>query len=297
MNSPSRSRVFAIAVVGIAIFSVMDAVMKRLTLALDAYSVMFWRSLAGVVVSGTLYAWQRPARPSRAVVRVHVIRGAISTVMALLFFWGLARVPMAQTVALTFIAPLIALLLAGLLLKERIDRSAIGASAVAFAGVLTILAGQARAEMGHEAFLGALAILVSAVCYAYNIILMRRQSLVADAIEAAFFQSATVMLFLLPAAPFAMAVPDARHAPMLVLAAVLATISLFLLSWAYARAEASYLAPVEYTAFIWASILGYLVFGETVGLPTIAGAGMIAGGCLIAARRKTQPIARPETVL
>ena len=71
--------------------------------------------------------------------------------MAMLFFWGLARVPLAQGVALAFVAPLIALYLAALILKEQIARRAIFASLLGFAGVLVILAGQAEAELGPEA--------------------------------------------------------------------------------------------------------------------------------------------------
>jgi S-adenosylmethionine uptake transporter len=76
---------------------------------------------------------------------------------------------------------------------------------------------------------------------------------------------------------------------MIALAAVLAVISLLILAWAYARAEASYLASSEYTAFIWASFYGWLIFGERVTLPTLVGAGLIVIGCAIATRRKALP--------
>ena len=56
-----------------------------------------------------------------------------------------------------------------------------------------------------------------------------------------------------------------------------------LLSWAYARAEAQHLAPVEYTAFIWAALLGILVFAEPVRPLTLLGAAMIVAACIIAA--------------
>jgi len=59
-----------------------------------------------------------------------------------------------------------------------------------------------------------------------------------------------------------------------------------LYGWAYARGEASYLAITEYSAFLWASALGWLVFRERVSLYTLAGALLIVGGCLIAARRR-----------
>jgi S-adenosylmethionine uptake transporter len=63
-----------------------------------------------------------------------------------------------------------------------------------------------------------------------------------------------------------------------------------LYGWAYARGEASYLAVTEYSAFLWASALGWLVFHERVSPYTLAGAILIVGGCLIAVRRKRPPL-------
>src|SRR5205809_876853 len=96
---------FAVACVGIAIFSGMDAVMKHLALALGAYNAMFWRVMAGAVFGGIAFFGLRSPRPTRAAMKVHLTRGIMSSVMALLFFWGLARVPLAQGVALAFVAP------------------------------------------------------------------------------------------------------------------------------------------------------------------------------------------------
>ncbi|MGK6320884.1 DMT family transporter [Sphingomonas sp. DT-204] len=282
----SPAAAFGVGVLGIAVFSAMDAVMKGLSLDIGAYNALLWRSFAAIAIAAVPYLAGRPAPPERSVMRLHLVRGVVSAVMAILFFWGLARVPMAQAIALAFIAPLIALFLAAVILKERIGRASIVASAIAFAGVLAILAGQARAELGHEAFLGALAVLGSAVCYAFNIILMRAQSLVAGPVEVAFWQNLTVAVCLVLPAPWFAAVPAPHHAPMLVLAAALATASLLLLSWAYAHGPASYLAPTEYTAFIWASLFGWTVFGETLSPWTVAGAALIVTGCVIAARSR-----------
>jgi S-adenosylmethionine uptake transporter len=69
-------------------------------------------------------------------------------------------------------------------------------------------------------------------------------------------------------------------------ASVLSTAGSLLFAWAYARGEAGYLAITEYSAFIWASVLGWLVFRERVSFYTLGGAVLIVGGCLIAARRK-----------
>ena len=59
-----------------------------------------------------------------------------------------------------------------------------------------------------------------------------------------------------------------------------------LFAWGYARGPASYLAATEYSGFLWASVLGWLIFRERVSLYTLAGAIMIVGGCLVAARGK-----------
>ena len=283
-HSPAYA--FLVGTVGIALFSAMDAVMKGLVLAIGAYATMLWRSFASVGLSGLMYLPGRTAWPSRPVLQLHIMRGLLSTVMGLLFFWGIGRVPLAQAIALAFIAPLIALYLAAVLLHETVGPRTVGASLTAFGGVLVILLGQARADLGQEALLGSAAILLSAVCYAVNIILMRRQSLAAKPLEIGFFQNLTVGVALLAALPLiGTSVPPAEQWPWLVVAAGLSTFSLLLLSWAYARAEASYLAATEYTAFLWAALFGWLMFEEPLSPYTLAGALLIVAGCLLAARR------------
>ncbi|THD35553.1 MAG: DMT family transporter [Sphingomonas sp.] len=286
-RAPSPAVVFAVAVAGIAIFSSMDAVMKGLVLQLGAFTTLFWRTLAGIVFTGAIYLPTRKAWPAWPVMRVHLIRGCVSAVMAVTFFWGLARVPMAQAIALAFIAPLLALFGAALVLKERIPPSAILASLVAFGGVGVIMLGQAATAPSPDQFRGTIAVLLSATCYAYNIVLMRQQALVAGPSEVAFFQSIIVGVIFACVAPFLAEVPPVEHVPAILLAAALATVSLLILAWAYARGEANYLAPTEYTGFIWAALWGWVVFHEPVAPYTLAGAALIITGCLIAARRRT----------
>ena len=289
LRQTSTAVAFGVATLGIALFSGMDALMKAVSLQIGAYNALLWRTGASAILAGTLFLALRKAWPRPEVVKVHLTRGLISIPMAVLFFWGLARVPMAQAIALTFVAPLIALYLAAALLKERIERTAVLASLLGFAGVALIFSGQARMELGREATLGSIAILASAGCYAYNIILMRRQALLAGPVEVAFFISTIMAIGFALAAPVLAVWPEPEHWPAIVGAAVLAFGSLMLLSWAYARAEAQHLAPVEYTSFIWAAILGFLIFGERVRPLTIAGAALIVVGCIIAARRRPPP--------
>jgi S-adenosylmethionine uptake transporter len=283
-----------VATLGIALFSGMDALMKGLSLAIGTYNALLWRTLAGAVIGGALYLLLRPPRLGRAALRVHLIRGTMGSLMALLFFWGLARVAMAQAIALAFVAPLIALYLAAVLLKEKIEKSAILASLLGFAGVVVILAGQARAELGGEALFGSIAILLSAGLYAWNIILMRQQAQLAGPVEIAFFMALIMVACFAPAAPFLAVPPPTAQLPAIIGSALLALGSLMLLSWAYARAEAQRLAPVEYTGFVWASIFGYLIFAEPVAPFTLAGAAMIVGACWAATRPHSAPLPAVE---
>ncbi len=121
--------------------------------------------------------------------------------------------------------------------------------------------------------------------------MMRWQALNAKPLEINFFQAVTVMAMWL----CAIGVLGPPQWPTgqwmwVAVASVLSTLGTLLFAWAYARGPASYLSVTEYSGFLWASALGWLVFGERVSLYTLAGAVLIVAGCLIAARGKvTEP--------
>lgn len=276
---------FAVAAAGIGLFSVMDAFMKSLTLALGVYNALVWRTGTSVLVAGAVWGVAGRPRPSGRALKLHLARAAITAAMALLFFWGLARVPMAQAISLAYIAPLLALLLGASLLGERVGRRVVFASLLALVGVAIILAGHGSVTLGPEALWGAVAILASAVLYAGNLVVARLQSQAAVPAEIAFVQSLIVTAILLLAAPWLLHVPPAAEWWKIVAGAVLATGSLFLLAWAYAHGETGYLATTEYTSFVYAAVLGWLVFGERVAVTTLLGAGVIVAACLWGARR------------
>lgn len=283
---------FAAAAGGIAIYSGMDAIMKGLSIASGAYSAVLWRSVAGVALTGSVFVARGRRWPHGAALRLHIARGLTAGASVLFFFWGLARVPMAQGVALTFLAPLIALFLAAVMLGEAVRRAAVAGSAVAALGVIAIACGEARAQASTGTVLGTLAIVAASILYAYSLILLRRQAQVADPLEVTLFTSLVIGAVLLAGSPWLAGLPAWPQTPAILAAALLGTVSSLLLAWAYARAEAQVLAPVEYTAFVWAAILGYLVFGERVSPWTLAGALLIITGCAIAVRR---PVAAAQT--
>ncbi len=278
-----------VATLGIATFSGMDAVVKGLAMRIGVFDAMLWRSLFSTMIAGTIFFARRNPWPRWAVLRLHMLRAVVAGASVTLFFWGLVRMPLAPGVALSFVAPLITLFLAALLLGETVGRGAVIGSLIAFSGVLAIVAGQLDATPGPEALLGAAAILAASILYAYNLVLMRKQSLLAGPVEVVFFLNLTLGALFLAGSPLFGHLPPASDVPLLLLASLLSLFSLVLLSWAYAHAEASYLVPVEYTAFIWASLLGWLIFGESLTLATLAGAALIVIGCLVAMRRRPPP--------
>ena len=288
--SSNAAAAYAAGISGIAFFSIMDMVIKGLTLSIGAYPALLWRSLLGVAVTGLLFLALCQRWPSRAVLRLHLRRGINTAVMSILFFWGLGKVPMAQAVALSFIAPLIALGLAALLLDEKIGRRTVAGSLAALAGVAVILIGQARAELGPQALLGSIAILISAMLYAWNLVMLRQQALAAGPVEIAFFTNLIVSICFVSSLLFVSPVPGpSGHWLELTVATALAISSQLLLAWAYARAGAAYLSTTEYSSLLWAMLLGWLRFGEPVSPFTLAGAALIVGGCLFAAAGSEHP--------
>nr|WP_296678087.1 DMT family transporter [Novosphingobium sp.] len=283
---------FLAVAAGIASFSVMDGLMKGVSLAVGAYSAMLWRSGAGVVLMTPIWKLRGGTIPPAALLRLHALRGANTAGMAVSFFYGITKLPLAEGIAISFIAPLIALYLAAIMLGERISRKAIAASLLGLTGVVVICAAR-LGDGGYEraAALGIAAILFSAVLYAWNLILQRRQAQIADPIEIALFQAVFTGLTLVLFAPwFATWLPSPQWLAV-ALSAALAMLSLMVIAWGYARAETQVLLPLEYTAFIWAALMGWIMFGERVSGATVIGAVLIVIGCWIAARGHTEQTA------
>lgn len=283
---------FLATALAVALFALMDALMKGASIALGAYSALLCRSLIGTAVMLPIWKLAGGGTPSPMRLRIHALRGAVTCGMALLFFYSLVRLPIAEAIALSFIAPLIALYLAAFLLGERIGRRAVFASLLGFAGVLLIgLARFERGALGAEEAKGVAAVLASACLFAWNLVLQRRIAQLSRPQEVALAQNMVVAALLLLPAPWLAVWPRWAELAPIGAAALLATISLLLLSWAYARAETQALVPVEYSGFLWAALFGWLFFAERIGQATLSGTFLIIAGCWVAAPRRTEQTA------
>ena len=100
---------FTVAVSGIATFAGMDVLMKGLSIEMGAYNALLWRTVIALPIAAALFFFYAVPWPRRGNIQLHVWRGVLTSLMAYLFFWGLAYVPLAEAIGLSFIAPLIPL--------------------------------------------------------------------------------------------------------------------------------------------------------------------------------------------
>ena len=279
-----------VSLAAIGMLSLMDAFMKEAALAVGAFSTLLLRAPIGLAIAGPLWRWREGGWPAPSTLRLHLLRGVVVAAMGFLFFFSLTLLPLAQAIAISFVAPLIALFLARVLLGEQVGPRAIGGALLGLAGVLVILAGKVwREALGEDALIGIAAVLASAVLYAWNLILQRQQALVARPLEVATFQNGTTLLALAGFAPFFLEWPQAPAVwGAIGISALLSTGGAMMFAWAYARAEAQVLVPIEYTGFLWAALFGWLFFREPVTLGTGAGAALIVIGCWVATRRRPE---------
>jgi S-adenosylmethionine uptake transporter len=285
---------FLAVLLGVALYSVMDGFMKYASLAAGAYGALLWRNIIGSALMIPVWQAMGGTWPNPPVLRLHVLRGTINAVMALTFFMGLTHLPLAEAIAISFFAPLIALYLAAMLLGERISRPAIHASVLGLAGVIVIAAARiGKAGSDTPAAIGIALVLVSACLYAWNLVLQRQLAQLADPREVASFHQGVGACVLLPGLPWFAAWP---HGTLVWLAigasALLSVLAMLTITWGYRRAEAQALVPLEYSAFIWAALFGWLAFGETLTIPTLLGTVLIVLACWTAApRRRTESTA------
>jgi S-adenosylmethionine uptake transporter len=270
----------------------MDATMKFLSLEHGVYNAMLWRIVFGMAIIGTIYLSGRPQKPSTKTLGLHVKRGFLTLVMASLFFWGLTQIPLAQAVGLSFIAPIVALFLAAWLINEPVIPNDYIASIIALVGVGVLLL-EELAKFETQSLRGSGAVLLSAVMYAYNLILQRQQALVAQPLEISFYQTLVTFIGLALVAPWwAEPLPDLRAGVLAATAASLALGALICLSFAYRHAVTASLVTLEYTAFIWAAALGWFIFSEAISINTLGGTALIVAACIFQIRgvgKRTTP--------
>lgn len=276
---------FLAALLGVGLLSLMDAFMKGASLTAGAYSAAVLRSGIAALIIIPIWLALGGKWPAMPVLQLHLIRGTVSGFMALSFFYAITKLPIAEAIAISFVAPLITLYLAAVLLGEKIRRQAIIGSVLGLSGTIVVVSGRlGAAEYDLDTLKGLGAILISALLYAYNFIVIRRQAQVSSPLEATTFHSGVACAVLSVFAPWFLSVPAIGPVVHIAAASLLTLGGALAITWAYARAEAQSLVPMEYSGFLWAGLFGWLFFREPITTTTLIGTALIVTGCWIAAR-------------
>ena len=271
-----------------ASFVSMDATIKTLAPRFDALHLTFFRFASGSVFAIALWLWFRSPLPGRAEWRLHALRCALLLVSLIGYFHALRLLPLAQAVAISYLAPIFISVLAIVVLKERPSRWIWVALALGLAGTavsswpsLTASGLAANQDRLEGLLIGA----GSTVAFAGVMVLARRQAQRDAVWTILLVQNVLPALVLALLVPAGWTPPQANDLGPIVLSGVFATVGLLSLTWAFTHLEASRIAPLEYTSFVWAGVLGYLLFGEVPTASTLASAALIIGGCLLLLRR------------
>ena len=286
--SSSPASAILLAALGIGLLSLMDATIKGLSDRYGVTEIAFARYLVGTVVMAGVLGALRPGWPSAETWRTNGVRAVLVVATALCFFHGLSVLPLAEALALSFLSPVFIALFAALLLRERVRPPVWAGLVVGFLGVGIVVAGQVGAEgaqRGAGSAWGIAAILASALTYALSMVLLRARARHDPVVTIVAIQNAGPAAMLAAPAAWTWTPVAAPDWALLVLVGLLGVAGHLVLSRAYAQAEASRLAAMEYTALLWAIGLGYFAFGEVPGVATLAGAGLILAGSALAAKR------------
>jgi drug/metabolite transporter (DMT)-like permease len=218
-------------------------------------------------------------RPRRGEAALHLVRGALLLVATAFFFTAIRFMPIADAIAIFFVEPFILTLLGAALLGEPVGPRRYIACAIGFAGALLIIQPSFE-EVGAVAFLP----LVTALCFAFYMILTRRMATRMHPITLQAYTGLAALLIALPLlagfegsglAPLDPGWPAAREAWLLVGLGVIATLSHVCISFALSLAPASLLAPVQYLEIVAATGLGYAIFGDLPDALAAAGIALI----------------------
>src|SRR3712207_1089536 len=161
---------------GIAVLSIMDAVIKGMAAFYPIFQVAFLRFACGSLIVAGVVAVMRPGWPNREAVVANAIRAVIAGGTAVSFFYSLGQVPLAETLVLSFLSPMFIALFGLLMLKEKVDVRIIGAIVIGFAGTLIVVLGQTEEANAVRSWTGVAAALTSAVTYALSLVLLRQRA-------------------------------------------------------------------------------------------------------------------------
>jgi drug/metabolite transporter (DMT)-like permease len=266
-------------------FAALDALAKSVSDTMPGFQIAFFRvAFSWPFIAAMIWGqWLQSVRSDK--VPLHAIRAAIQSGSMLLFFSGLATTPLAQVVAIEFSSPLIAVALAAAFLGDALPWRRILALLAGVAGLL-IAVRPGIVEVGP----GPLMVIASAGFWAATILVVRMLGRTESSTAQVFY----VALFLTPvnglAALTVWQTPAWSDLGVMLIAAGMGTLALWLYGEALRLADLTAVLPLDFTKILWASLFGWLFFAETPDALTLVGGAVIfaAAIALTWAERKAE---------
>ncbi|HEY6255063.1 MAG TPA: DMT family transporter [Xanthobacteraceae bacterium] len=273
-------------------FSAMAVSIRELSAKLSIMEILSARAAAGLLIVGALLAIRPELRHalSRERLGLHVLRNSIHFGSQYLWATSLLLLPLSTVFALEFTMPAWTMLLAALLLRERMTRSRIGAVVLGLLGVCVIL--RPGIETFHPA---ALIVLAAALGYSAQNIATKKLTTTESTFAIVFWMNVIQLpLGLIGADPVFAAKLGAHELPALAGLGIAGVSAHYCLSNAFRAGDASLVVPLDFLRIPLIAVVGWWLYGEPLDLFVFAGAGIIILGLLwnLHSEARTQGAAR-----
>jgi len=263
-------------------FSLMYVVI-RLAGDVPVGEVVFFRG-SFALVPLLLVSWFMHGGPRAVVLTahpwLHLRRSAAGTASMFLNFYALGHLPLADVTAFSFVMPIFAVVLAALLLGEKVGPHRAFAVVLGFGGVLLMLGPHAGFGSALGATAGAAAALAGAFLSAFVVVFIRHMSATETSEAIVFYFMIVCALSGAVTLLWSFTPLNAAQVALLVLCGLLGGIGQVCMTYSYRFAEPSLLAPFDYSAMIWATALGFFVFAEVPERMVLAGAAVVTASGL-----------------
>lgn len=284
----------AYALIAFAIFSTHDVVVKFLGGEYHAIQIIFFSVLLGfpliviMLINDRSDGNLRPVHPWWT-----ALRTAAAVATGVSAFYAFSVLPLAETYAILFAAPLLITVLAIPILGERVGLRRGLAVLVGLVGVLVVLRPDGAAlSFGHAAALTA------AVCSSLASVIVRKIGKEERSAVLLIYPMVANFLLLGAALPFVYKPMPIEHLGMIGIISLFGFVAMLFVIAAYRAAEAAIVAPMQYSQMIWAAIFGALIFDEIPDRMTLIGAAVIiASGLYIVMREQVALVSRNTPVL
>ena len=252
-------------------FSVMSTLAKFLGNDFNAIQIVFFRALFSlfIIAPALIKAGSSSGGIRTLVPGLQITRGLVGAIAITLSFYAIINMPLADALAIRFSSALFVVPLAAVFLKENMRINKTLATAVGFFGVLIMLNPAGNISPAGLAALGA------AIAFALATILVSIVAKHDEPITMMFYSNIVAVLLLIGPALMVWRSPNLDQFSLLICMAIFASIAHHLFIRAFAIAEASVIAPIDYLRLLLAAAIDYFIFGVVLGSNTFIGSMLI----------------------